>query len=139
MNGVAGTHNHPLKRGDVIRYGLDSDNCIGEIELVYDSLAGVYYGSSLAVVDFSNRCRFVYGDVQKRDGDYIGIMQAGASELEKFKASSFRIQVYDSKNGGNIYVGSIKDIIDMKSAGSASSRAIVHTRHADARTIIILN
>ncbi len=140
-------NNYVPQRGDVVRYVVDKDGNITDMELIYGvtnqgklNSNNYLYASDTS---FDALMRYVYGDVQQKNGNYV-IFKYG-NEQEMYNTSGIVISVYDQSmrntNGtlGKTYVGTADDIKDVKTYGDKASKLIVHTTSSQVVSLIVIN
>ncbi|MBQ4527800.1 MAG: S-layer homology domain-containing protein [Clostridia bacterium] len=148
LKSVSGNEeNHELVVGDVIRFSLDNDNEIDNIELLYERESGAVYEETalrqqtkyrkkkVSVYDESEGILWVTKEPLSSSGISLGF-----NDIEAIRATLYTIYVYKEENGKKIVRnGSLADIIDYNSDDTNYSAIYLYDQAGDpSRGVIVV-
>lgn len=138
-----------LGSGDVIRVGIDVENNVSEIEMVYDYSAGGMPGWGYASAEIASENCYLYANVidkfvnTERVYDYnadkpynvLYLASESTTKPEREMMLNCQIYVYDTERG-EAYSGSFDDITPFKYSDKGS-RVIIQTTWANPQAVIV--
>lgn len=133
-----------IEPGDIVRFSFSSESYINAIEHVFDeSKHEMVEGANPTSSNYVQGRRFLYGAAYKKIDNTIWVSSAEDvsdieySNLEIVKKGG-QVYVYDSKlKKGKAKNGDFSEILDYTSAGSNSSKILIHTSFGETKMIVI--
>ncbi len=143
---------YPVEIGDAVRYTLDKNNEIDQLQLAFDlSNERVISDPSDPLdpdknanpyndTDWGKNYRLIYGSVYKKQGDFIQLRLEGDPIIHNnnvFNIAGAKVVRYTSQ-GNRLFAASADDIIDQVRAGGSCSKVLVQTYYGAVQSVYIV-
>ncbi len=128
--------------GDVIRFNLNNAKQIIIGAIIYDESNDSFkLNTNFTNTAYNVNSRIAYASVYAKNGRILTLTAQEPSEsypadAQMYFGNVFSIYVYD-RQMQTAKKGTYDDVVDYLSAGTACSKAIVHTEWGDPKTLIV--
>lgn len=135
---------YSVKEGDLIRFVLNSKNCIKAAQLVYRGEDNKIYSDNPSSSNYYESVRVLMGSVYMKDG--VAFLVSAATDLNAVDPSS--LDLYKVNDGSSVLLydrkkdeitrGNASDLLDFKSFGINCSDVVLFATAGELDTLIVI-